>query len=114
MRCSAQRSGACTADPGPRLEKVSGPRVCSAPLRAALRPGNALGVSPHLAQREGGGRAIEHQVLDLADGNRPAEEIALRFLAAFLAQEREVLLALDALGEDRDRQALAEPEHGAH
>src|ERR1700761_7133113 len=38
MRCSAQR---CTADPGSlQTPRVLRSRVCSAPLRAALRPGN--------------------------------------------------------------------------
>jgi hypothetical protein len=39
MRCSAKR---CTADPGTKSSPVApGPRVRSAPLRAALRPGNS-------------------------------------------------------------------------
>src|SRR6185437_2292224 len=38
-RCNVQR---CTADPGPRsVGQEAGPRVCSAALRAALRPGHA-------------------------------------------------------------------------
>ena len=39
----------CFAEPGPRLSKQAGPRLCSAPLReglrAALRPGNAKSIA---------------------------------------------------------------------
>src|SRR3954469_12842002 len=43
----AVRHSSCrSAEPGPRLSKQAGPRLCSAPLRkelrAALRPGNAF------------------------------------------------------------------------
>src|SRR5215472_7199650 len=46
--CAAARSEAewCGADPG-STRLAPGPRVCSAPLRAALRPGNASSQSQY-------------------------------------------------------------------
>ena len=39
---AVQRPSRCSAEPGPISTLRDGPRLSSAPLRAALRPGNAV------------------------------------------------------------------------
>src|SRR6202171_1866193 len=46
---AVQRPSRCSAEPGPISTLRDGPRLCSAPLRAALRPGNAAGTAGGLS-----------------------------------------------------------------
>src|SRR4051812_8842287 len=50
----------------------------------------------------------------LPDRLRPAEEIALHRVAALVREEAELLLGLDALGNDRHFETVAEIDDGAH
>src|SRR5262245_38446009 len=45
--------------------------------------------------------------------SRASEQIALRFIAALAPEQGELSVGLDALGEDRDVEALAERQHRA-
>src|ERR1700712_758071 len=50
----------------------------------------------------------------LSDRQRLADEIALHRVAALFRQEAELLLGLDALGDDRHFEAMAEVDDGAN
>ncbi|GCC44573.1 hypothetical protein chiPu_0028521, partial [Chiloscyllium punctatum] len=50
----------------------------------------------------------------LTDRSRPADQIALHRVAAFLGKEGELGLGLDAFGDDRHFKAVAEIDHRAH
>ena len=47
---------------------------------------------------------------EAVDRRRPAQEITLNLVAAFLLQEAQFLVGLDAFGNDRQPEALAEAE----
>src|ERR1700733_768178 len=51
---------------------------------------------------------------EAVDRRRPAQEITLNLVAAFLLQEAQFLVGLDAFGNDRQPEALAEAEHRPH
>src|ERR1700751_2495569 len=50
----------------------------------------------------------------LADRRRLADQVALHGVAALLREEGELLLGLDALGDDRHFEAVPEIDDGAH
>ena len=52
------------------------------------------------------------QVYEPRGGNRPAEVVALRFVAAMLAQERQLFRLLDAFRDDAQVQAVRHLDHG--
>src|SRR5579862_230284 len=51
---------------------------------------------------------------EAADRGRSAQQIALDLVAAFFLEEAQLLVGLDAFGDHRQAEALAEAEHGAH
>src|SRR6185369_9024311 len=60
------------------------------------------------------GDVAADQRVVVPDRLRPAEEIALHRVAAFVGEEAELLLGLDAFGNDRHFEAMAEIDDGAN
>src|SRR5450755_539230 len=58
--------------------------------------------------------AAANQCCVLADRQRPADEIALYRVAAFVGEEAQLLLGFDALGDNRHPEAVAKADHGPH
>jgi len=54
--------------------------------------------------------AVTHQCLKLGCGQRPGEQIALPCIAAFVAQECQLRLALDALGDGLQAKAVRQAD----
>src|SRR5882757_2089968 len=115
IRCSAKITGPSReGKPRPRRGRPEAERSRTLWYLRVLQPGAVWRIWPNetLAGLARGLGAVRDAAADqsgvLSDRQRLADEIALHRVAALFREEAELLLGLDALGDDRHFEAVAE------